>query len=70
MSEERSKSQTSGTLGRYIGELLLELGCRTVFTVPGDAVLPVLNDLCSVEGLNMVNCAEHELNAFFWFGCL
>lgn len=52
----------SASVGKYLARRLVEAGVQKFFTVPGDFTLPLLDDLCSEPGLQMVNCCN-ELNS-------
>lgn len=55
-------SSTWGTLGRYLGRRLVQVGVKDVFSVPGDFNLTLLDHLIAEPELNLVGCCN-ELNA-------
>ncbi len=55
-------SQEVTTLGAYLAQRLVEGGADTYFTVPGDYILYLLDELLKNPGLRMINCCN-ELNA-------
>ena len=49
------------TVGSYLAQRLVEAGTSTLFTVPGDYILGLLDSLLMNKGLKMVGCCN-ELN--------
>ncbi|KAJ4362074.1 hypothetical protein N0V83_011016 [Neocucurbitaria cava] len=52
------------TLGRYLWERIHQLGIDTIFGVPGDFNLQILDDIFSVSGLRWLG-NQNELNAAY-----
>ncbi len=50
------------TLGTYLAQRFDQIGVRSFFTVPGDFILTLLDELLKSPSLRMVNCCN-ELNA-------
>ena len=59
-----NKLETSGkvTIGTYLAKRIIETGTNHFFTVPGDFILALLDQLINESDLNLIGCCN-ELNA-------
>lgn len=59
---EIANTQRFMTIGSYLAERISQTGCKNFFTVPGDFILSLLDELLRHPRLEMIGCCN-ELNA-------